>query len=332
MEKLDVKDRKILYQLDLDSRQSFRSIGRKVGLSKDSVLTRVKNLQEKGIIVDFHTFIDTFKLGYIIVRVYLSFQNISPEIEKEIIQYFIDYKNSFGVGTCKEIYDLVVIITVKNVIEFHDFWNKTLDKYQDYIEKQILTLPVKFYAHHKTYLILDHYNKKDRDNFISIGADKGSYSIDELDYQILNEICMNSRANYVDLACKLGCSSQTIDQRIKNLIKNGVIIGFGIHINPSKIGFEHYKVDIYLKDHKKRSQIHNFIKYCPDIEYITFSPGYADIEFEIYVENSNRLFEILEEMMLKNPDAIKKYNYISARKVYKEKFLPNMDKSDFIKK
>jgi DNA-binding Lrp family transcriptional regulator len=46
MEKLDLKDRKILYHLDLDSRQSFRSIGRKVGLSKDVVASRVKILNE----------------------------------------------------------------------------------------------------------------------------------------------------------------------------------------------------------------------------------------------------------------------------------------------
>ena len=43
MEKLDLKDKKILYELDIDCRQSFRSIGRKVGLSKDVVATRVKN-------------------------------------------------------------------------------------------------------------------------------------------------------------------------------------------------------------------------------------------------------------------------------------------------
>jgi DNA-binding Lrp family transcriptional regulator len=32
MEKLDLKDRKILYYLDLKSRQSFSAIGRKIGL------------------------------------------------------------------------------------------------------------------------------------------------------------------------------------------------------------------------------------------------------------------------------------------------------------
>ena len=72
MGKIDLKDRKILYQLDLDSRQSFRSIGKKVGLSKDVVASRVKKLQELGIINRFYTEIDLFKLGYICFRYYLS--------------------------------------------------------------------------------------------------------------------------------------------------------------------------------------------------------------------------------------------------------------------
>jgi DNA-binding Lrp family transcriptional regulator len=47
MEKLDLKDRKILYHLDLDSRQSFRSLGKKVGLSKDIITSRVKKTSRK---------------------------------------------------------------------------------------------------------------------------------------------------------------------------------------------------------------------------------------------------------------------------------------------
>lgn len=48
MEKLDLKDRKLLYYLEQDSKQSFRALGRKVGLTKDVVASRVKKLQEKG--------------------------------------------------------------------------------------------------------------------------------------------------------------------------------------------------------------------------------------------------------------------------------------------
>jgi DNA-binding Lrp family transcriptional regulator len=48
MKKLDLNGRKILYYLDFNSKHSFRYLGRKVGLSKDIIASRVKKLQEKG--------------------------------------------------------------------------------------------------------------------------------------------------------------------------------------------------------------------------------------------------------------------------------------------
>ena len=39
---IDLKDRKIFYELDFDSRQSFLQLGKKVDLQKDMVAYRVK--------------------------------------------------------------------------------------------------------------------------------------------------------------------------------------------------------------------------------------------------------------------------------------------------
>ncbi len=74
MEKLDLKDRKILYELDINSRQSFSQLGKRVGLHKDVVAYRVKKLQEKGIIKNFITEINNYKTGYPTVKFYLNYQ------------------------------------------------------------------------------------------------------------------------------------------------------------------------------------------------------------------------------------------------------------------
>ncbi len=44
MTKIDLKDRKILYELDLDCRQSNNQIGKKVGLRRDVVAYRIKKI------------------------------------------------------------------------------------------------------------------------------------------------------------------------------------------------------------------------------------------------------------------------------------------------
>ena len=81
---LDLKDRKILYELDLDSRQSFRSLGKKVGLSKDMVASRIKKLQENGIIQGFYTIISPMGIGFIAIRFLINFQYTTPDKRKEI--------------------------------------------------------------------------------------------------------------------------------------------------------------------------------------------------------------------------------------------------------
>ena len=85
MTKIDLKDRKILYELDLDARQSLTKVGKKVGLKKDVVSYRIKRMQDEGIIKNFWTAINTFKLGYNVFRIYINFQYMSTNIKYEII-------------------------------------------------------------------------------------------------------------------------------------------------------------------------------------------------------------------------------------------------------
>jgi hypothetical protein len=48
MEKLDLKDRKILYELDINSRQSFSQLGKKVGLSNGSFVLWISCKHKNG--------------------------------------------------------------------------------------------------------------------------------------------------------------------------------------------------------------------------------------------------------------------------------------------
>jgi len=134
MEKLDLKDRKILYELDLDSRQSFSQLGKKVGLHKDVVAYRVKKLQEKGIIKDFSTEINGYKLGYSEVKFYLTYQNVTPEIKQEIIDYLVKNPYTDAVHSSEGQYDLVVISIVENIAKFHNIWSNIINKYRDFFQ------------------------------------------------------------------------------------------------------------------------------------------------------------------------------------------------------
>ena len=63
--KLDLKDKKLLYELDMHARQPNSQLAKKVGLSKQAVQYRISRLQEKGIIKGFYPVINVPKLSYL---------------------------------------------------------------------------------------------------------------------------------------------------------------------------------------------------------------------------------------------------------------------------
>jgi len=98
---LDLKDRKILYQLDLNCRQSNSQIGKKVGLSKQVVDYRIKRMDEDRIITGYWTNIDSYRFGYQVFRYLINLQNTTSIIKDEIMQQIANYKKTWAVYSVK---------------------------------------------------------------------------------------------------------------------------------------------------------------------------------------------------------------------------------------
>ena len=330
MEKLDLKDRKILYHLDLNSRESFRSIGRKVGLSKDVVASRVKRMEDEGVIRGYWTIIDSYRFGYQVYRYYIIFQNATSEKKEEIMQELVKYKNSLVVNALRGLYDMAGIFWVKSIPQFYNFWDAFNEKYGDFFAEKIFSVYLHADAYPLSYLLLpDELNKSDRDKYLQTMGGKET-EIDWIDYKFLFEIVENARIPIIKLSDKLGFSSQSIKNRMKNLIKKGIIQGFRVDINPSKFGFKEFKVDIWLKEVSKRKKLWYLFKYNPYVTFINTSAGYADLEIEFTIENADKLVDMVDEVSSKFPDAVRKYIYFTAKKGYKLRCLPEMTESDFI--
>ena len=314
MEKLDLKDRKILYELDIDSRQSFRSIGRKVGLSKDVVASRVKKLQEKGIIKNFITEVNNYKTGYSGVKFFLTFQNVTPKIKQEIIDYLVNNPNISEVHSVEGAYDLCVISYVENVPKFNNIWRDFINKYKDFFSNQIFCVESLIVNYKKTFLLDEKTGeKKDRILFVESSNDK-KVEMDSLDISILKLLVPNSRIPTLEIANKLNSTVKTINSRIKKLVKTGVFVIYTIEIDYQKIGYQWFIVDIVLKNPEKTQKIVEYIENNPNLLYRVNSLGYVDLELVFVLNNANQLHEIIENLSSKFPDAIRNYKYSSTLK------------------
>jgi DNA-binding Lrp family transcriptional regulator len=323
MSKIDLKDKKILYELDLDCRQSNTQIGKKVGLKKDVVAYRINKMQDEGIIKNFWTAINTFKLGYHVYRVYINFQYVGSSLKNEIIQHFVNYKNTWTVLSIKAEVDLDVIVWVKDPYEFYQFWHRTLELYEEYFAKYTISIYIQSFAYNKSYLLPEGSSKSDKEMYITTCTGKPT-EIDETDYQLLNEIAVNARTPLIDLAKRLNCSSQTVNYRLKNLIKSDVVQAFRVALDLSKLNLQHFKLEIFLRDNKKSKAIWDYLKSKPYLEYLNVAVGWCDLEFELIVENVNKLGQIMEEIDLKFPNTIKKQSFWIIEKRHKDRWIPEL--------
>lgn len=320
MVKIDAKDREILYQLDLDSRQSFARIGNKVGLSKTVVAYRVNKLIENGIVKTFYTVIDAFKLGYISFRVYLVYQYMTQEKQKEIIDYFTSQKLNWWTISAEGRFDLAVIMWVKDINDFYSFWDETLKRFRDYFLEQQFSAYIQLYSYRHSYL-LDDMNKSDRTKFEITGGGS-QVKIDEIDFRLLRLIAPNARMPVKEMAKRLNTTVAVVNYRMKKLIKEGVIQGFRSDMDLTKLGYQFFKADIDLRDYRQRGKIINYAKTNPHLVRIDKSVGISDLELEYHVLSLEQFHEIMKDLVNKFPDVIKKYHYVYASKLHKMNYMP----------
>lgn len=320
MSKIDGKDREILYQLDINSRQSFAQIGKKVGLSKTVVAYRLNKLKDLGIIKNFYTVIDAFKLGYISFRIYIVYQYMTNEVEEEIIKWFVNQKLNWWTISAEGRFDLAVIMWVKDVNEFYSFWEMTLRKFRDYFQNQFFSVYIQIYGYRHSYLLGDQA-RGNRTKFEITGGGK-PVETDELDFKILRILAPNGRIPIKEIAQRLNTTVTVVNYRIKKLMKKEVIQGFRTDFDFSKLGYRFFKADLHLKDYRERGKIINYVKSDPHLIRIDRSVGISDLELEFHVKSLTQFHQIMRDIMSKFPDTIRRYEYVYSAKLHKMNYMP----------
>ncbi|MFX0126137.1 MAG: Lrp/AsnC family transcriptional regulator [Candidatus Hodarchaeota archaeon] len=320
MVKIDVKDRKILYELDINSRQSIPQISKKVGLHKNAVRYRIKRLEKNGIITNYYTAIDSHKLGYMVLKFYTKYQNATSSIKREIIDYFTSNKTTWVVCSIEGAFDLDVIFWVKNLNQFYSFWQKTLNIYGKYFKDPTFLFQIQAISFRPSYLI-DKDKKPQNEKFEITGS--GSITqIDELDYQLLKIIASQARLSLIDIIKTLKVSSNIVRYRLKKLTKLDIIQGYRTNIDISKLGYVSVKADLFLNKHEERNKIIKYLKCNPYIVCIMTSIGYSHLEIELNVENMVHFYNIMQDVIDKFPDIIQNYQYFSILENHKLCWMP----------
>jgi len=171
---------------------------------------------------------------------------------------------------------------------------------------------------YKEAFLLDEKTDKKENRIVTVySSNDKKVEIDSLDYKILDLLAPNSRIMTLEIAQKLKSTVNTINSRIKKLVKTGVIQRYTIDVDWPKIGYQWYKADIVLKDSKKIQQIIDYVVTNPNFVHRIVSLGYVDLQLSFCLNNANQLHQIMGGLSSKFPDTIKNYKYFSVIKTHK---------------
>ena len=121
MSKIDLTDRKILHELEVNARIPISILAKKLRQSRDIVNYRIKRLEKDSVIKGYHAFIDASKLGYKIYRVYFKFYSIKKSDYNELVKLLVENSNVFWVAETDGFVDIVFGAWFRDSTEFNGF-------------------------------------------------------------------------------------------------------------------------------------------------------------------------------------------------------------------
>jgi len=321
---LDIKDRKILYQLDINARQPISEIAKSVGLSKQVVGFRIKRLEKEGLISWFYSVIDISKLGFAVHKNFLRLQNFTKEREEELITYLKQHPNVVWVASCDGKFDLVFGTWARDMAFLNATLTELNKRFAPYIaERQIASII------RGEYFVRDYIVKKKepsayRSSFF--GSVPEALKMDAADWKILTILSSNARTSAVDIATPVKISADAVRDRIRRLERSGVIRHYNIVPNEAKYPYQHYKLLIGLRDFTEERE-KELIEYCrinPNIVYIVKCLGPWEFECDLEVESPDQFRAIMMDIKTKFSAILKDYTTLHIYQVHKYNFCPSV--------
>jgi len=313
---LDEKDRRIMYELDFNSRATSSQISKKLGINQNVVNYRINRLIERNIISDFYTVIDTPRIGFEGFRVYIKFQHMDSETEKKIMDHFVSCPSTWWVGTIDGAWDIGIVVWTENVYDFKDFWDSFMGKYKKFIHSYRTAIYTGLHNFTQAYITQD----KDIRIASHFTGNHGKVNISANDRKILEVLSANARMPVVEIAQGLGLTAMTVKYAMGKLRKMGIIKGFRALYNLELLGLALYKVDLEISDFSRQDELMEMARSQKNVIYVDQTIGGGDFEIEIVAQNHAEFRKIMDYIKARFSDVIISYNYMVYSKIHKIRY------------
>jgi len=131
---LDEIDGKICYLLGMNSRISSIEMAKKINISSDAILQRLKRLKKEEIILGYNLVLNQEKINQTHYKILIFLNNISKEKEKSLIMFSSINNRVIAIVKTLAEWDYEIDIEVENVNQLKEFTMNLTNHFSDIIK------------------------------------------------------------------------------------------------------------------------------------------------------------------------------------------------------
>ncbi len=318
MNKLDKKDKKILFELSQNSRQTNKEIAKKVGVSEPVAGYRIKRLICNKVITFFHIITNNAKLGYFHYKIFLKTANMEENKEKEFQKIVKENRNVIWFVSTRGNYDYVISILAKDIHEFSSVYKAITAKFSHCILQRNVCVVESAGIYSRGYLL----NKDSKE--LKYGGKQDALSLDEDDVKLLQIITSNARKTATEIAGEIKASVDKVIYRLKKLKEQSYLNGFGLMLNLRKLNLKQYIIlfNFQNMDSRKYNKLKEICKKNQSLQYFIFVIGNHDLELELEVQSSEQLDNLFKEIKNNFINELREYEIIEITDEIKINYFP----------
>ena len=149
------------------------------------------------------------------------------------------------------------------------------------------------------------------------------FSLDDLDWKILQSIQENSKQTYSEVGRQLGVAHSTVYDRIKKLEKNGVIQKWTVDIDIERLGLNHItaRMTVYT-DPKESENVAKKLSEAKEVLEVSLSLSEELLIIaKVHAENQDSLHSFIAKQVAPLQGVLRIRTSIITKKIKEERFL-----------
>jgi Lrp/AsnC family leucine-responsive transcriptional regulator len=233
---IDKKERRVLAELDIDSRSSLSKMAKSCNMSQQLAGYKLKRLSSTGIVQGFYTLVDYSRFGQSCFRTYMSVGYKSTSEFRRLMTSLSENPHVTEISECGGRWDVILTILAENASRFNKILKSIIAENPALKDFGVVTNVVT-HEFSRKYL-----NTRRASPDIILGGDREPLLVSKTDRLVLSELFMNPRKTAAQLSARLSMNPRTVSRSILRMQKSGIIKGFRPLIDASLLGRTHSRM------------------------------------------------------------------------------------------